>query len=879
MKNLIILFVLSLAMFNETFSQTGAIELPATGQTVSYYPGDDGDLQKGSRIPEDRFIVHDNGTATDKLTGLMWVTDGNLIASRDPDFDQDRTPGDGDINWKTALDYIEKLNNENYLGYNDWRMPNALELRSLVNLGKDSVTFPDNHPFTNLKEGYWSSTTVDGRRGAAINVYLLKYVLHANKTYPAGDFQSINKDLGNYISYYVLYLLPVRNGEISGKVELPKSGQTFLYYSGDDADINYGTLWPSPRLVDNKDSSVTDRLTGLMWTKNMTLMFDRDPDFYDEHGSSWESALDYIAKLNAENYLGYSDWRLPNRNELTSLIDYNCNHLDLPKNHPFVNIGYSYGFWTSTTVADVPEKAWVYYFSPGNLYDYEKTIEENVWAVRTDNSDLPSGSINGKIEGVGVIKNGIEVTIKGTINARTETMEDGSYIFTGLPDGNYTVTPSHLYYTFTPEIKTVNISNSSVSCDFTVGLNESNVWIDISPNLFPYGNAAGANLTDVYFINDDEGWITNGFNAEIYHTTDGGETFEIQNTQYSTNAIHMLNKNEGYAGGEVGHIFRTTDGGENWIAIESISVTLTDISFPPAGDTGYACAMNGSVWEITSDGVTNLNCGSYSNFSGISSSSVDNFWVCGGNRIYYYNGADFTSQAGLGGYYNDIHFVNDRIGWVVGDSGYMSGTSDGGDIWFTLRKPDSNESALLAVHSPNGKDVWAVGWDGIILHLSNGNDFYNAVLNIEGAGLTNALLGGVFFTSETNGYAVGNNGTLLKYQKIITEVKEQHQPQKFILEQNYPNPFNPSTKIKYTIPRLDGQASVEKGHARSTTNVILRVYDILGREVTTLVNKEQLPGTYEVEFSSSSLHLVSGVYFYQLKNGKFIETKKMLLLK
>ena len=108
----------------------------------------------------------------------------------------------------------------------------------------------------------------------------------------------------------------------------------------------------------------------------------------------------------------------------------------------------------------------------------------------------------------------------------------------------------------------------------------------------------------------------------------------------------------------------------------------------------------------------------------------------------------------------------------------------------------------------------------------------------------------------------------------------------FILSQNYPNPFNPSTKIKFTIP------GVETRHASSLQMVTLKVYDVLGNEVATLVNEEKPEGNYEVEFNSRSgneRNLVSGVYFYQLlvsalqskdgKTGNFIETKKMILLK
>ena len=92
----------------------------------------------------------------------------------------------------------------------------------------------------------------------------------------------------------------------------------------------------------------------------------------------------------------------------------------------------------------------------------------------------------------------------------------------------------------------------------------------------------------------------------------------------------------------------------------------------------------------------------------------------------------------------------------------------------------------------------------------------------------------------------------------------------FDMLQNYPNPFNPSTKIKYSIP------SVISNEERSL-NVLLRVYDILGNEVATLVNEEKPAGNYEIEFNASKLS--SGVYFYQIKAGDFIKTKKMILLR
>ena len=107
----------------------------------------------------------------------------------------------------------------------------------------------------------------------------------------------------------------------------------------------------------------------------------------------------------------------------------------------------------------------------------------------------------------------------------------------------------------------------------------------------------------------------------------------------------------------------------------------------------------------------------------------------------------------------------------------------------------------------------------------------------------------------------------------IDFVSEKKSDINFFLKQNYPNPFNPSTKIKFTV------ASNVKGEM---SNVILKVYDILGNEIATLVNEKLSMGEYEVEFgghSGEDRNLPSGIYFYQLKSGKFVETKKMILLK
>ncbi|HRB41009.1 MAG TPA: T9SS type A sorting domain-containing protein, partial [Bacteroidia bacterium] len=101
-------------------------------------------------------------------------------------------------------------------------------------------------------------------------------------------------------------------------------------------------------------------------------------------------------------------------------------------------------------------------------------------------------------------------------------------------------------------------------------------------------------------------------------------------------------------------------------------------------------------------------------------------------------------------------------------------------------------------------------------------------------------------------------------------------PLKFSLEQNYPNPFNPVTTIKYTIPTPPSSSPLAKGR-NEVGFVTLKVYDVLGKEVATLVNEEKPSGHYEINFDASNL--ASGIYYYQLRAGEFVETKKMTLLK
>ena len=110
---------------------------------------------------------------------------------------------------------------------------------------------------------------------------------------------------------------------------------------------------------------------------------------------------------------------------------------------------------------------------------------------------------------------------------------------------------------------------------------------------------------------------------------------------------------------------------------------------------------------------------------------------------------------------------------------------------------------------------------------------------------------------------------------ILSVLQVEDEKLDFHLEQNYPNPFNPVTRIHYNIPTLEIKQSITN-HRK---NITLKIYDMLGREITTLVDEEQIPGDYELEFDASKYNLSTGIYIYVLQMNEIRISKKMCLLK
>lgn len=292
-------------------------------------------------------------------------------------------------------------------------------------------------------------------------------------------------------------------------------------------------------------------------------------------------------------------------------------------------------------------------------------------------------------------------------------------------------------------------------------------WVDLSENI-PNKNATV--LTDVFFVNENEGWITTSSQNEIYHTKDGGLSFEIQNVLQPAFAIQMLDDKRGFAGGQSGTVFYTNNGGKNWNLINSfLPSTIRGLSFPAESDTGYVCGDNGWFAKVDSTHIFDMEKLANGSFYDISFPTKNEGWLCGGAIIRHYKDGSWLGDQNYAsnGYYSTICFVDSIHGWAAGDGGDIIYTNDGRN-WEKQQSP--LEWTLNDIFFLNYTTGWAVGSGGNLLYTTNAGTLWESnlsVLNINDSPQS------VFFLSENSGFMVGSNSIFYKYNEtsgtIITD--------------------------------------------------------------------------------------------------------------
>lgn len=149
--------------------------------------------------------------------------------------------------------------------------------------------------------------------------------------------------------------------------------------TGEDAEFQAGVSWPTPRFLDNGDGTVTDHLTGLTWLLDADCPGDT---------LTWQEALNWMALLNGSSLacsgyaaMTFTDWRLPNANELESLLDRGHANPPLDPAHPFASVQPE-AYWSSSTSTPAKDSAWIVTMTVGELSQALKSNEGRVWAVR-----------------------------------------------------------------------------------------------------------------------------------------------------------------------------------------------------------------------------------------------------------------------------------------------------------------------------------------------------------------------------------------------------------------------------------------------------------------------------------------------------------------
>jgi len=409
------------------------------------------------------------------------------------------------------------------------------------------------------------------------------------------------------------------------------------------------------------------------------------------------------------------------------------------------------------------------------------------------------------------------------------------------------------------------------------------------------------NFSQITFADNNKGFVITD-TGRIYRTTNSGNNWDLNfnNNNYWFRKISFANTSTGCIIGSphsydyYARVLRTSNGGNNWTEIYSSSyLKAFTIQFIDQQNGFIGCDSNRLL--ITSNAGLNWNLTQLShsfpfdiediNFLNYSTGWLSGYYVhyYMPNSSYYRNIMWKTTNAGNNwsiiydsvGYLRNksVQFLNENTGIKALNypSGYYK-TTNGGANWFEFSLPNSiTADGSFKFINPN------TGW------ISSRPSFYyrNIIKTINGGSnwivqlidSTGGEFNSIYAFDNNNAWICGDNNSIYKTTdgggNVGIILINNNIPDKFSLSQNYPNPFNPSTIIRFQI--------------KDSKLVTLKVYDILGKEVTALVNEKLKPGKYEIQFPKNQYtnnQLPSGVYFYSLfADGKLIDTKKMLLIK
>jgi hypothetical protein len=706
---------------------SGSSILPKTGQTGCWDTsgatvscagsGQDGGIQAGAAWPTQRFTLNADKSVTDNLNGLMWSKDANLMATRDPAFDADTTASDGLVTWQHALDYIKVLNNEKYLGHNDWRLPNTMELGRLTNYQQANLALWLNmQGFSNVQTGgYWTSGT---------NANNLSNAWGGNLGY--GDMSYDSKSAGNYGVW------PVRNATGSvptiaycgaaNDVAVPSIPASNLCAVGTASVVTGPGPWSWNCLV-NGVSAATCRASIVSYSNNATpgsggttwqsigpfggtdlnaIAIDPtdrqtiyvsafDGGFFKSinGGASWTSWI----SANSDKSLGRVKFYSISVDQISSQTIYAGTDGGLLKSD---NRGGSWSLAQSGitdvsihAVAVAPNNSKILYAGSETAGVFKSIDAGNSWTPVGSGIPIASYAMTIVID-----PNNSQKVYVGTINNGLYLSTDGGGSWTG--DG-------HVHTVNAIAIDPKNGQTIYAGSD-SYGLVKSSdggaTWVQ--------ANMAGR-VTSIIVDPSDSQTIYFGTTAGLFKSTNGGTSSILFNSSMSKTYIHSLaidptDSKTLYIGTNKG-VLKTSNGGLSLADINSgmTGISLGALKIDPNNSQKMYAGTSGRLLMTTNGGASWIDA----NNSALIASRIDSIAIDPSDSQKVYAGMRLA-----GGVAGVIKSTDGGVSWVLANTGIA----------------DQSISAI-AIDPTNGKTIYLGSEGGGVFKSTDGASSWTAINN------------------------------------------------------------------------------------------------------------------------------------------------------
>jgi len=412
-------------------------------------------------------------------------------------------------------------------------------------------------------------------------------------------------------------------------------------------------------------------------------------------------------------------------------------------------------------------------------------------------------------------------------------------------------------------------------------------WISRTTGLPPWhiGTAMDASDSNTAVISIPQTVMS--IDTSLYRTVDGGMSWTPIGGPVGVTDVSMVDSSHIWASTEDGKIFATTNGGQTWTLQYYDSLKSTFMNYVRMFDVDHGVAMGDGIaasgpalFVTTTDGGNTWISKNDSAFGGLSSNLWAHISFVNPNVGYFFEMGVIphrlyktTTGGAIWAVTNYPHpdlsvvaFYSAEIGMATGKLSDQTvyRTLDGGTTWESFPSPRTGWGMDIEFAPGDPSMIWIADESGQVFFSADTGGTWTVQLSVGG----NHQLRDLAIVSPTHGWLLGDDGRVYRSSNggdppVAVRGEASGLPHAFALEQNYPNPFNPETVVRYRVP--------------VASDVKLVVYDLLGREVTMMVNDRKEAGSYEVKFDGTGL--ASGVYFYRLQAGYFVQTQKLILLR